>query len=66
MLLSFLFRINCFFRNYGWLIKHKKIYALIVEGMAGNENLFFLFVLLELFLGFVESGSWFKTLAILM
>ena len=44
----------------------KKICSLIVKGMAGNVNLFFLFVLLDPFLGFVESGGGFKTLAVLM
>lgn len=44
----------------------KKICALIVKGMAGNVNLFFLFVLLDPFLGFVESGGGFKALAIVM
>lgn len=44
----------------------KKICALIVKGMAGNVNLFFLFVLLDPFLGFVESGGGFKALAVLM
>ncbi len=34
--------------------------------MAGNVNLFFLFVLLDPFLGFVESGGGFRTLATLM
>lgn len=44
----------------------KNICALIVKGMAGNVNLFFLFVLLDPFLGFVESGGGFRTLATLM
>lgn len=44
----------------------KEICRHIVKGMAGNVNLFFLFVLLEPFLGFVEAGGGFKALAVLL
>lgn len=44
----------------------KKTCALLVKGMQGNLGLFFLFLLLDPFLGFVEAGGGFKAIALLM
>jgi xanthosine utilization system XapX-like protein len=43
-----------------------KIFNLFVKGMAGNVNLFLLFLLLEVFMNFLEKAGAFKAVAILM
>ena len=43
-----------------------KVFDLFVKGMAGNVNLFLLFLLLEVFMNFLEKAGAFKAVAILM
>lgn len=47
-------------------LKFDHILKLIVKGMAGNVGLFFLFLLLEPFINFIELAGGFKTLTILL
>lgn len=47
-------------------LSFKETCRLLVKGMQGNLNLFFLFLLLDPFLGFVEAGGGFKAIALLM
>lgn len=44
----------------------KKIFELFVRGMAGNVHLFFMFILLEMFMGFMEQSGAFQAVASLM
>jgi len=43
-----------------------KIFNLFIRGMAGNINLFFMFLLLEVFMGFMEKTGAFHAVALLM
>jgi H+/gluconate symporter-like permease len=43
-----------------------RIFALFVRGMADNVNLFFMFLLLEVFMGFMEKSGAFQAVAVLM
>jgi len=43
-----------------------KVFSLFVKGMAGNVNLFFMFLLLEVLMGFMEKSGAFQAVAILM
>jgi hypothetical protein len=47
-------------------LKFGHILKLIVKGMAGNVGLFFLFLLLEPFINFIELAGGFKALAFIL
>jgi H+/gluconate symporter-like permease len=43
-----------------------RVFELFIKGMAGNMNLYFLFLLLEVFMNFMEKAGAFQAVAILM
>jgi H+/gluconate symporter-like permease len=47
-------------------LRFDQVLKLIVKGMAGNVGLFFLFVLLEPFINFIEQAGGFKALTVIL